>query len=79
MDLGEHWTFYRRRAFMVAIFGLMLFHSQLGSINFVVLPLMSTLPYSISFILSLLSETVRSLSLCGEMGSGRLGYCVHLL
>ena len=58
---------------MVAFFGSMLFLSQLGSINFIVLPLVSTLPHSNSFIPSLLSETIRSLSLCHETGSGRLG------
>jgi len=31
------------------------------------------------FIPFLLSETIWSLSLCREMGSGRLGCCVHLL
>ena len=58
---------------MVAFFGSMLFLSQLGSINFIVLPLVSTLPHSNSFIPSLLSETIRSLSLCHETSSGRLG------
>ena len=50
-----------------------------GSISFAVLPLVSTLPYSTSFIPFILSKTIRSLSLCLETGSGRLGYCVHLL
>lgn len=40
---------------------------------------MSTLPHRNSFISFLLFETNRSLSLCRETGSGRLGYCVHLL
>ena len=53
--------------------------SQSGSINFVVLPLVSTLSYSTSFIPTLLFETIRSLSLCRETGSSRLGYCVLLL
>ena len=64
---------------MVAFFGLMLFPFQSGSINFVVLPLVSTLPHGTSFIPSLLSETIQSLSLCCEIGSGKLGCCVHLL
>ena len=46
---------------------------------FVVLPLVSTLPHSTSFVPTLLSKIVRSLSLCRETGSGRLGCCVHLL
>ena len=58
MDLEEHWTFYRRLAFMVAFFGSVLFHSQSVSISFVVLPLVSTLPHSISFIPSPFSETI---------------------
>ena len=60
-------------------FGTMLFPSRSGSISFVVLPLVSTLPHSTSFIPALLSKTVRSISLCCETGSGRLGCCVHLL
>ena len=63
----------------MAFFGSVLFPSKLGFISFVVLPVMITLPYSISFIPSLLSEKIRSLSLCYEIGSRRLGYCVHLL
>ena len=78
MDLEEHWTFYKCQAFMVAFFSSMLFPSQSGSISFTVLPLVSTLPHSISFILFLRSETIWSLSLCHEMGSGKLGCCVHL-
>ena len=79
MDLEEHSTFYRQQAFMVAFFGSVLFPSQSGSISFAILPLVSTLPYSTSFIPSLLFKTIRSLSLCCEMGSGRLSCCVHLL
>ena len=79
MDLEEHWTFYWCQAFLVAFFGLMLFLSQSGSIIFDVLPLVSTLPHSTSFVPSLLSKTIRSFSLCREIGSGRLGCCVHLL
>ena len=71
--------FYRCQTFMVAFFDTVLFPSQSCSISFSVLPLVSTLPYSTSFIPSLLSKTIRSLSLCREMGSGRLGCCVHLL
>ena len=40
---------------------------------------MSALPHGTSFILALLSETIRSLSLCRETGKGRLGCCVHML
>ena len=79
VDLKEHWVSYRCQAFMVAFFGTVLFPSQLGSISFAILPLVSTLPHSISFVPALLFETVRSLSLCCETGSGRLGCCVHLL
>lgn len=75
----KHWVSYRCQAFMVAFFGIILFPSKSGSISFAVLPLVSTLPYNTSFIPTLLFETVRSLSLCCEMGSRRLGYCVHLL
>jgi len=64
---------------MVAFFDLVLFPSQSGSINFVVLHLVSTLPHNTSFIPFLLFETIQSLSLCREMGSGRLGCYVHLL
>ena len=64
---------------MVAFFGSVLFPFQLGSISFVVLPLVSTLPHSTSFIPSILSETIWSFSLCREIGSGRLGCCVRLL
>ena len=76
MDLEEHWTFYRRQAFMVAFFGSMLFPFQLGSISFVALPLVSTLPHNTSFIPSLIFKTIRSLSLCRETGSRKLGCCV---
>ena len=79
MDLEEFWTICRCQAFVVAFFGLVSFLSQSGSISLVVLPWVSTLPHSTSFIPSLLSETIQSLSLFREMGSGRLGYCVHLL
>ena len=79
VDLEERGTSYRRQAFLVAFFGVMLFHSSSGAISFVVLPLVSTLPHGISFIPALLSETIRSLSLCWETNRGRLGYCVHML
>ena len=79
MDLEEHWIFYRCQAFIMAFFGSMLVLSQSGSINFSVLPLVSTLPHSTSFIPYLFSETIRSLSLCCETSSSRLGCCVHLL
>ena len=79
VDLEERWTFYRHQAFMVAIFGSVLFHFQSGSISFAVLPLVSTLPHGTSFIPSFLFETIRSLSVCREMGSVRLGCYVQLL
>ena len=79
VDLEEHWTYFKCQAFMVALFGSVLFPSQLGSISFEILPLVSTLPHSTSFIPSLLSKTTQSLSLCREIGSGRLDCCVHLL
>jgi len=79
VDLEEHWTFYRRQTFMVAFFGSMLFPFQLGSISFAVLPLVSTLPHNTSYIPSLIFETIRSLSLCRETGSGKHGCCVDLL
>ena len=64
---------------MVALFGLVLFPSQLGSISFVVLPLVSTLPHSISFIPSFLSKTIWYFSLCRLTSSGRLGCYENLL
>jgi len=79
VDLEEHWTFYKRQAFIVAFFGSMLFPSQSRSISFSILPLVSTLPHSTSFIPFLISKTIRSLSLCCKMGKGRLGCYVHLL
>ena len=50
----------------MAFFGVVLFLSPLGAISFVVLPLVSVLPHGYSFITTLLSETVRSLSTCRE-------------
>ena len=79
MDLEERWTSYRCLAFLVAFFGAMLFPSSSRAVSFAVLPLVSALPHGISFILALLSETIRSLSLCQETGRGRLGCCVHML
>lgn len=61
------------------LLGMVLFPSSLGAISFAVLLLVSTLPHGISFNLALLSKTIRSSSLCWEVGRGRLGYCVHLL
>ena len=60
-------------------FGAVLFPSSLGAISFAILPLVSALPHGTSFILALLSKTIRSLSLCQEAGRGRLCYCVHML
>lgn len=78
-DLRECWTFYRFQAFVIAFFSFILFPSQLGSISFTILPLVSTLPYSTSFISSLISETIQSFSLCQEVGSGRHCCYVHML
>lgn len=64
---------------MVAFFGSMLFPSQPGSISFQVLPLVSNLPHSISFVPSFLFETIRSLSLCREMGSGKRAFVTTLI
>ena len=63
----------------MALFGAMLFPSSLRVVNFAILPLVSALPHGISFIPSLLSKTIKSLSLCRETGRGKLGYCVHVL
>ena len=63
----------------MAFFGAVLFPSLLGVVSFVVLPLVSALPHDTSFIPAILSETIRSLSLCRETGRGRLGCCIHLL
>ena len=79
VDLEEQWTSYQRQAFLVAFFGVVLFPSSLGVVIFFVLPLVSTLPHGISFISTLLSETIRSLSFYRETGKGRLGCCVHML
>ena len=79
VDLKEHWTFYRHQDFMVAFFDSVLFPSQSSSISFRVLPLVSTQPHTTSFIPFLLFKTIRSLSLCHEIGNGRLGCYVHLL
>ena len=79
VDLEEQWTSYQRQAFLVAFFGAVLFPSSSRVVSFVVLPLVSTLPHGISFIPTLLSEMIRSLSLCQETGRGRLGCCVHML
>ena len=59
MDLEGHWTFYRCQAFMVAFFSLVLFPSQAGSISFIVLALVSTLPHRTSFSLGLFLCVVR--------------------
>lgn len=64
MNLEEYWVFYKCQAFMVAFFGIVLFPSQSCSISFAILPLVSTLPHSTSFIPFFLSKTIRSLSLC---------------
>ena len=79
MDLEEQWTFYWLQAFLVTFFGAVLFPSSSGAVSFAVLPLVCALPHGISFIPPLLSETIRSLSLCREIGKGRLGCHVHML
>ena len=48
----------------------------IGAVSFA---LVKALPHGTSFIPTLLSETVRSLSLCREISRGRLGGCVHML
>ena len=63
----------------MAFFGAVLFLSPLEAISFAVLPLVSVLLHGYSFIPALLSETVRSLSLCQKASRGRLGYYVHML
>ena len=63
----------------MAFFGTVLFLSPSGAVSFAVLPLVSALPHGTSFIPALLSETIRSLSLCQEAGRGRLCYYVHML
>ena len=62
----------------MASFGSVLFPSSPRAVSFPVLPLVSALPPGTSFIPTLLSKTIRSLSLCRETGRGRLGYCVHM-
>ena len=47
----------------MAFFGAVLFPSSSGAVSFAILPLVSALPHGISFILALLSEMIRSLSL----------------
>ena len=79
VDLEERWTSYLRQAFLVVFFCVVSFPSSSGAVSFAVLPLVSALPHGTSFIPALLSETIRSLSLCRETGRGRLGCCVHLL
>ena len=63
----------------MAFFGAVLFPSSSGAVSFVILPLVSALPYGISFILALLSEMIRSLSLCRATIRGRIDCCVHML
>ena len=63
----------------MAFFGTVLFPSPSGAISFAILPLVSAFPHGTSFIPALLSETIRSLSLCRKAGKGKLGYCVHML
>ena len=64
VDFEEQWSSYRHQAFLVAFFSTVLFLSPLGAISFSVFPLVSVLPHGFSFIPALLSETIRSLSLC---------------
>jgi len=79
VDLEERWTSYQHQTFLMAFFGTMLFPSSPRAVSFTVLPLVSGLPHGTSFIPALLSETIRSLSLCRETNRGRLGCCVHML
>ena len=79
VDLEERWISYQRQAFLVAFFGVVLFPSSSGVVIFFILLLVSTLHHGISFIPTLLSKTIRSLSFCWETDRGRLGCCVHML
>ena len=79
VDLEERWTSYRRQAFLMVFFGAVLFPSSSRAVSFAILPLMSAQPHGTSFIPTLLSEAIRSLSLCQETGRDKLGCCVHLL
>ena len=79
VDLEGRWTSYRRQAFLVAFFGAVLLPSSSRTVNFIVLPLVSAQPHGTSFIPALLSETIRSSSLCRKTDRGRLGYSAHLL
>ena len=63
----------------MAFFGAVLFLSSSRAINFAILPLVSALPHGTFFILALLSETIRSLSLCQETSRGKLGCYIHML
>ena len=63
----------------MAFFGAVLFPSPSGAISFAVLPLVSALPHDTSFIPTLLFETIRSLSLCREIGKDGLDCCIHML
>ena len=53
--------------------------SSSRTVNFIVLPLVSAQPHGTSFIPTLLSETIRSSSLCRKTDRGRLGYYAYLL
>ena len=64
VDLEKWWTSYRHLAFLVAFSSVMLFPPSLGVVSLVILPLVSALTYGISFISTLLSKTIRFLSLC---------------
>jgi len=79
VDLEEQWTSYQHQAFLVAFFCAVLFPSSSRVVRFVVLLLVSALPHGTSFIPAILSETIRSLSLCWETDRGRLGCCAHLI
>ena len=64
VDLEEWWTSYWHLAFLVAFSGVMLFPPSSGVVSLVILPLVSALTHGISFISTLLSKTIRFLSLC---------------
>ena len=65
MELKERWTSYRRQAFLVAFFGVVLFPSPSGAVNFAVIPLVSALLMApFSFLLYFL----RPLGLCLRVG-----------
>ena len=79
VHLEERWASYWCQAFLGAFFGAVLFPSPSRAISFAILLLVHVLSHGYSFIPALLSKTIRSFSLCQEIGKGRLGCYVHML